>query len=175
MNDRPASCRDVKELIDLYVSEDLDHGQADAVRTHLGRCERCRREADGFRRQHEHLAALSSAQMPNQLSPFFWQGIQREILIGEGAEEPVRVASLRRRALRPALYGLAALVAAAVTVYAVSAFFVGAAPAPAAPAPGEIVRATPIQVDDTLPQDVPFVTDDSFAPAGVPEQKEIEL
>ena len=46
MNDRAAGCRDVRDLIDLFVSDDLEPWEADAVRLHMGRCEACRAEAD---------------------------------------------------------------------------------------------------------------------------------
>lgn len=175
MNDRAANCRDVKDLVDLYVSEDLEPGQADAVRMHLGRCEPCRAEADAFRRQHEHLAALSSAQMPNQLSPFFWQGIQREILLGDGeAEEVVHTAPRRRLGLRPFLYALAALVLVAVSVYAAATFFRSPAGTSDAP-PNEIVRNMPQAAGATISQEVPFIVDGVLAPAGRSETKEIEL
>ena len=108
MNDRAAGCRDVRDLIDLFVSDDLEPWEADAVRLHMGRCEACRAEADACRRQRERLASLSSSQAPSQVPPFFWQGIQREILIGgrEAAEtaNPAPAARGRRFRLRPIVY-----------------------------------------------------------------------
>ena len=115
--------------------------------------------------------------MPSRLSPFFWQGIQREILLGEGeVEEPAPVAAPRRTALRPVLYALAALVLLIVTVFAAAAFFGGHAPAPAGPG-NEIVRTVDDGSGDALSPDVPIIRDDSVAPAGAPDQrqKEVEL
>ncbi len=179
MNDRAAGCRDVRDLIDLFVSDDLEPWEADAVRLHMGRCEACRAEADACRRQRERLASLSSSQAPSQVPPFFWQGIQREILIGgrEAAEtaNPAPAARGRRFRLRPIVYALAALVLAAVTVVAAAAFF-GCGPAlPAVPRDG-IVHGGADQPDATIPQEVPFFSEGGLAPAGAPEiEQEIEL
>ncbi len=177
MNEYATNCKDVKELIDLYVSEDLEPGQADDVRMHLGRCENCRQQADAFRRQHERLASLSSAQMPNQLSPFFWQGIQREILLGEGerADGAETVAPPRRLTLRPFLYAVAALLLVVVTLYVAAAFFGGTGEQRGLAPEGDVVRAVPDASGGTIPEDVPFIQDKSLAPAGQPDTKQIEL
>lgn len=179
MNDRAACCRDVRDLIDLFVSEDLEPREADAVRLHMGRCEACRAEADACRRQHERLASLASSQLPSQVSPFFWQGIQREILTGdqesEAAAEPAASARGRRVALRPVMYALAALVLAAVTVIAAAAFLGGAGTPPAAPQDG-IVHGGVDMPQETITQEVPFISGGGLAPAGAPDdEKEIEL
>ncbi len=179
MNDRAASCRDIRDLIDLFVSEDLEPWEADAVGLHMGRCEACRAEADACRRQHERLASLSSSQLPSQVSPFFWQGIQREILMGDQeadeAPEAAAAAPGRRRALRPIMYALAALVLAAVTLIAAAALFGDAGTAPAVPRDGIVYGGGEVS-GETIPQEVPFISEGGLAPAGRPEdEKEIEL
>ncbi|HAK96956.1 MAG TPA: hypothetical protein DCM87_18690 [Planctomycetes bacterium] len=179
MNDHAARCRDVRDLIDLFVSEDLEPREADAVRLHMGRCEACRDEADACRRQRERLASMSSAQMPSQVSPFFWQGIQREILMSDRksgeAAEPAAAARGRRTALRPIVYALAALVLVAVTVIAAAAFLGGAGAPPAVPRDGIVHGGADLPVE-TIPQEVPFFSEGGLAPAGAPEgEKEIEL
>ncbi len=164
-------CKRIRDLIDLYVAGDLEPQEAREVESHLAECEACSREAASYRRCLGNLATLSSENQPNRLSPFFWQGIQKEILTGQ--EQQVEPG---RGRVRWVVYGLAAAILIAVTAYLAGGLFSGSGVTPSRNG-GGIVRDVPVVEDGViLPPGTPWVPEmNRMEPADRPESTENSL
>jgi hypothetical protein len=142
-------CKEFEDLIDLYVAGDLEPEEAREVEDHLAGCEACSKEASSYRACLGTLASLSSENQPDRLSPFFWQGIQKEILLAQEQQ----VAPARSKARR-VLYALAAAILIAVVAYVARGLV----------DPGQTIPNAPVVVKNAthgdegviLPPDTPY-------------------
>jgi anti-sigma-K factor RskA len=157
-------CEKVRDLIDLYVAGDLEAEEAAAVETHLAGCASCRREADSYRHCLGDLAELNAENQPDRLSPFFWQGIQRRILV-ETEQKRARRSPVWRVA-----FAVAAAVLLAVTAYLAVTFLGGTGPGTNEVPP----IAEKVEVIDTelLPPGTPVFEEGHTIPAGQPAEED---
>jgi len=171
-------CETIKELIDLYVSGDLSGAEARKVEKHLDGCESCRKEAAVYRARLEDLGSLAAERQPDVLPPFFWQGIQREILLEEERRKAGPLSAghtLRKRVL--ALAAAVLLAATAYLVYAlVSGYGSGVEPA----ATGGLVvdEAPSVETEDggvLLPPGRPLVPRRDVMPGARPEEETLKF
>ena len=174
-------CKKTEELIDLYVSGDLEAAEAEQVENHLAGCEACRQEAESYRAHLSTLASLRSENQPDRLPPFFWQGIQKAILTeGDQAEERA-VAVPPRRAVVGRKFVIAL---AAGLLFAAGAFLLVSVltPSRSQPAPGAgtvavqngeepqfLKPGTPVLPDSGFPQG------EFMSPSGAPDNPSLEF
>ena len=162
MNAQEYACARVKDLVGLYAGDDLDPDEAARVAAHLEHCEACRGEAAAYGRMRDELRLLASERMPDRLPPFFWQGIQKEILLG--GERRGRSSPLARRVL----YGIAAAVLLALTAF-LAASLSGGGPETVAPSP-LVVNAVAVEDNDVVLPDA-LVDEGNIVPAGAPDRR----
>jgi anti-sigma-K factor RskA len=111
------NCRKVKQQLSLYAGMDLTAGEHQTVKEHINSCAACNKEVARYRAHHSRLAELASDKQDNPVSPFFWQGIQKAILLEEN--KPVKIPFYRRPLFVSAVAAAAAI---AVTAYLVINF-----------------------------------------------------
>ena len=172
-------CETIKELIDLYVSGDLSGAEARKVEKHLAGCERCRKEAAAYRARLEDLSSLASERQPDVLPPFFWQGIQKEILLEEERRKagPIPTA----HAFRKRILAMAAALLLAVTAYFVYSFLVGGGVESGGQGNRDslvVEKAPPVETEEggvLLPPGRPLVPRRDVMPGARPEEETLKF
>ena len=161
-------CKEIREILDLYVSGDLTPREAKRVEEHLKECEECRREASFWRERLGDLGALAAEAQTDPLGPSLWEGIEKEILkVGRGTPP-----SFWRRVLKPA-----AMAAAAAILFAIGAYFLLAhkAEKPSPASQGELAEKKQLEFHDggvLLPPGTTLLPRKDLAPGALPEEAE---
>lgn len=162
------ACSAIKTKLPLYSGGDLTVSENQEVTRHLKLCTGCQEEAASYQSCLGVLSGMASDNQSNSVSPFFWQGIQKEILLHEEKKQKRPWFSMGR------LTVAAAAVLAVLTIYFVAAYLLRTEPMPSA------VPTTSEYADIHKELPVPATTipvyhgDDETVPSGKPDNINME-
>ncbi len=165
------NCNKTRQKLALYAGGDLSPADYKAVTAHLNSCGFCRAEAESYGSQRTLLSELASDKQKTPVSPFFWQGIQKAILLEEN--KPKRHAQHHRTALVAA----AAAVLIGLSVYLLITFTDILPSSGTLPAGGIVIedKKQMIEEEMPIPPDIPLYDESDIAPAGNREDPTIEF